>query len=721
MLIFISCEKEEEEDTKEETKTVTVKEIDTFYIDYTTQMTYTITVLSANHVSMGKTSIVVKGAKVTALQGGTKITKETDETGMAVFNGLYKGAVSVGIEAEDYTSVNYLVGMNNIFKRDSATRNQSTQIYVSNIIPLFKVKNDPSVARLQGRVTYQSDLTNGLREPVPANTLIAAYIDASDPTFVTKYLKVPKQTNDSIFGGTILQIAYQAYFYDSTDVNGDYSITLPAAIDGLPIKLNAADLVAQQTVFENTGVAGFNRTKVYRTLFSPAQFPSPVPAAGGADVFFVTGSGALALASISGTGQVDRINVSSGGSGYTSVPKVTISGGGGAGALATAIIANGVVTGITINNGGSGYTSNPTVSINGGSGAAVNAVIGGGGSVAGIQVVNSGNGYLTVPAVTISAPSLPNGVVATAVAQIQNGNITAINVTSAGSGYTSAPTITIAAPVSGTVGSAVALFSGQSVLSTSIIGGGSGYTGNPSVVFSAPDLATGIRAQGIASIDPTSGQVIGFTITSGGSGYTSNPTVTLSSGSGAVATASFSGRILTGITITNGGSDYTFAPKVRITGGGGAGAAATATVSNGKVVALTITNNGSGYTSTPSVELLSGDGAQASVVVSGGQITAINLVNGGFDYAGAPQVLILPNPGGPGSGATATATVNLVTGAIIGITIVNPGTGYLGGNTPSIAEPFSITPSLITDKLNLKPGGNYLRDIHYGTGLRLPD
>jgi hypothetical protein len=52
-----------------------------------------------------------------------------------------------------------------------------------------------------------------------------------------------------------------------------------------------------------------------------------------------------------------------GGSGYTNAPTVTISGGGGSGAQASATISGGVVTAINIINPGSGYTSAPTVTI----------------------------------------------------------------------------------------------------------------------------------------------------------------------------------------------------------------------------------------------------------------------------------------------------------------------------------------------------------------------
>lgn len=75
------------------------------------------------------------------------------------------------------------------------------------------------------------------------------------------------------------------------------------------------------------------------------------------------------------------VTVVSPGTGYTSAPTVTFSGGGGSGAAATATVANGRITGFTVTNGGSGYSSAPSVSLSGGGNgtlASARAVIEGG-------------------------------------------------------------------------------------------------------------------------------------------------------------------------------------------------------------------------------------------------------------------------------------------------------------------------------------------------------
>jgi len=61
---------------------------------------------------------------------------------------------------------------------------------------------------------------------------------------------------------------------------------------------------------------------------------------------------------------VYKINITNGGTGYTSAPTITITGDG-TGATATATVTAGVITDITITNNGSGYTTAPSVIIGG--------------------------------------------------------------------------------------------------------------------------------------------------------------------------------------------------------------------------------------------------------------------------------------------------------------------------------------------------------------------
>jgi hypothetical protein len=77
----------------------------------------------------------------------------------------------------------------------------------------------------------------------------------------------------------------------------------------------------------------------------------------------------------------------------------------------------------------------------------------------------------------------------------------------------------------------------------------------------------------------------------------------------------------------------------------------------GTVSAITVGVGGSGYTTAPTVTLTGGSPtrpAMAIAQVSGGAVTAVHIIDPGEGYASAPTIAF----GGPGSGATATATVN---------------------------------------------------------------
>jgi hypothetical protein len=75
---------------------------------------------------------------------------------------------------------------------------------------------------------------------------------------------------------------------------------------------------------------------------------------------------------------VHSLALDAGGSGYTSAPKVTITGGGGRGAKAVATVSGGVVTDVRLTQRGRGFESTPSVSLSGGggSGASVSANLG---------------------------------------------------------------------------------------------------------------------------------------------------------------------------------------------------------------------------------------------------------------------------------------------------------------------------------------------------------
>ena len=153
------------------------------------------------------------------------------------------------------------------------------------------------------------------------------------------------------------------------------------------------------------------------------------------------GSGASAVANIDSNGRVFEVVVTDTGSGYSTEPVVTIApvgttaaGTAAAGTTATAEasganLSAGALTGtLSITNAGSGYSSTPTVTISGGGGdpTGVNTNV----TVVNGQIteitVSGGTGYTSAPTITLSAPT---GVV--------------VSITSPGSNYDPNQTYTV--------------------------------------------------------------------------------------------------------------------------------------------------------------------------------------------------------------------------------------------------------------------------------------
>jgi hypothetical protein len=195
-----------------------------------------------------------------------------------------------------------------------------------------------------------------------------------------------------------------------------------------------------------------------------------------------SGSGATAVATIQ-TPAVDAVNVTAGGSQYSLTTTVIFAGGGGTGAAATANVDPRGLTSLTLTSGGT-YISNqppfPTISFSGGGGSGASAIVtsmglgGGRFAVTGIAITAIGSGYSSAPTVAISAGS---GAVtlATATCTVGNGAILSITVTNGGGGYTSAPAVSFANVGSGTGAKAAAVIGGSGVATLTLTNPGGGY------------------------------------------------------------------------------------------------------------------------------------------------------------------------------------------------------------------------------------------------------
>ena len=257
--------------------------------------------------------------------------------------------------------------------------------------------------------------------------------------------------------------------------------------------------------------------------------------------------GTSAEATVVITGSVTSINVTNGGSGYTTQPIVSIIDGGatsGNQAFASAQITEGTVTGITILNGGTGYNEIPTIEITGGGGTGATAVAVCRGPVDSIAITSTGSQYTYEPDI-----SLISGSGAVAYPSIINGKIESIIVTFGGSAYFGPPDVVITGDGIGATAFATVDLSTNIVTGITVSSKGVGYTAGATQVnivypgsgaifqtklteLSVNQAATGNELGDAAFVSPKTTDLYGggsfqgenFLIYGGEYGYLYNPT-----------------------------------------------------------------------------------------------------------------------------------------------------------------------------------------------------
>lgn len=220
----------------------------------------------------------------------------------------------------------------------------------------------------------------------------------------------------------------------------------------------------------------------------------------------------------------------------------------------------------------------------------------------------------------------------------------------------------------------VALYgSGGLAPNVTITYSGSGYSSAPTIYFYG---GSGSGAAGTATV--TSGSVTSIQITNAGTGYSPGDIVEVHfTGGGSDISAQLT-PVLTATTIAHltvlaGGRGYV-SPTVSITGGGGTGATATCTQVGGVITSITLTSPGSGFTSVPTATITGspGTGAMIQVILTGTTVASVSVADAGSNYTSVPTLTF------QGGGATtqATATATLTSGGISSVAVNTPGSGY---------------------------------------------
>jgi hypothetical protein len=289
------------------------------------------------------------------------------------------------------------------------------------------------------------------------------------------------------------------------------------------------------------------------------------------------------VSSITLYGMIRDVLMTTGGVGYTDVPVVTFSGGGGFGATGVAVLQNGSVSKVIVTDAGANYTSTPTITIG-------TAWVGSTVVTFGQQLFIANRLYTVTVAGTTgtTAPSHLSGSATngTATLTFAGSPATATTSTKIGAGYSELPAVAIVgdgedaiAYFSGVKSEAklIPIISGGQLVGVQIDDGGVGYTfatlnvnGDGTGAEISADLSPGDVNTLQANIEllTLDGRIMSIPMISGGWGYAAATVTIEGDGTGATANAVIGtqGEIKK-ITITNYGQNYRWA-RVVISGNG---------------------------------------------------------------------------------------------------------------------------------------------------------
>lgn len=572
------------------------------------RVTYTVNVVDASTSTLKSGSMVsaITGAVVKVVQDTMIITKTVDASGVASFANLRPGQANVNITLTGYSEVNYTVNI--------STSSYTGSRMASNIIPLIPVTGTSS-GTIKGKVVYESDLTNLTPEIAPVGTKILAMVRPSSSA-------LPSVGNNGIVAISYDKLSLSA----TTDANGEFTMTVPATVNGLDYDIIIADFTVGQKLLQPT----YNNRDTFGVLTIPTSFGTSFQSASnvveGAPVIVTIGAPdysntpAVATAVIDNPNGISHINITNNGGLYAPNANYTIA----------------------LDNGTIRNSSTITTSAN----FSVNSY----GRLTSISVPASGANYLAAAEnYELTIPYVHTEAVVTVNTVNGSGAITSFTITNGGRYYVNkSEDVLFGYNTTGGTGaqlSATFGFSGGAyvVNGVNIVNGGSGYTVgqtfNVKSNISAPQFATG-------RLNMTTGSLSAINVTNQGANYISGQvSVVIGSpnipgGTQATATANITAGKISSITINTPGSGYTSVPAVTIVNKAEKiQAIYYAEVSDGKITGFDDSEQGNGYLSVPSVTITSaipnaGNGGKANANVSGGKVTSLSLVNSGNGYRG---------------------------------------------------------------------------------------
>ena len=605
------------------------------------------------------------------------------------------GNVSIGRDPDNYTPLGKIDIGGDIFANGSITLDPGTFD-----APTIKFNTSSTVGIYQYNISgtdYGIGITNDSGRTVGFNSgevnfyrnadFIYETIDTFDITAGSNYA-VGQYTNITLTGGSgsgFIANVTVAFNVNITNAGVGYDV---AEYESIPLTSISSAPAGGLQEFSITN-SGINYTS---GSYTNVSLNGGTGTSGTADIVVTGGSITEIVPNQVGTGytvndvltintadiggsQLDTIDVTNGGSGYTDgtylgVDLVT-SSGSGSGATADITVSGGIVTAASTTKRGGNYTLTDSLTVAGNDITST--------QLGTITVVSGGSGFAngTYPNVPLSYATFREGILgtgATAEVVVSGNVITTVNVTSGGANYLTGDKLTVFyTDVGGDSAGAI----GSLLLSNY----GTGFTDG---FYSAP-ISGGSGSGAIADITVSSGEVIDATVTSKGLGYVQGEVVGITGYAGvsaSVGTLSLpSGEDLEVATIITGtglvltpsalitGSSAEFTADLVATGTGGSGALANITVGAlGTVDKIIITEGGSGYSigdtlRAQDADMQYDDGAGGLIlsaapstqmelaITANGTVTVVDVVEPGEGYANA-DIISTPNTsfGNQGSG-----------------------------------------------------------------------
>lgn len=371
------------------------------------------------------------------------------------------------------------------------------------------------------------------------------------------------------------------------------------------------------------------------------------------------------------SGGVIEVNVTNGGTGYTSAPTVSFTGGDGSGATAVATIGS-TITSVTVTNAGT-YLTIPTISATIGTGAVFQATM----KAQAASVVTPGTNYSVNQKITVQGGTTVGSIPAVLnVTSIDlNGGVTGLSVDTAGE-YSALPTNPISDADAYT---AVRCATTSPMIGFTYTDGPDG--GNPGV--GATIANNGIAAQFQADgVIPAVGEgvlvwtmgdnrlngIYEMTINDAGTGnwemvrrtdfdepleITRYNRLSVTSGTTYGGTKFYVSSARP-VQIGTGGSLINFSPD--------SGTGFTFNIYNWGLQAINVTTPGSGYTDASTLVISGGGGGAGTINLSaGGSVTSVTVTDPGSGYTNVAPTVVFT--GGGGTDAAATAVISQTGGA----------------------------------------------------------